>query len=157
MAAMATPVLSVERVIPATPEAVFALLSDAARHAEIDGSGTVKGTDSPSEPLSLGSEFGMSMQMGIKYSTVNRVVEFEPNARIAWQTLVGPSVLRRFVTGRTWRYELEPVEGGTLVRETWDTSTEAALSRPFIAPAAGKTKVAMERTLERIEKVLSAA
>ena len=25
-----------------------------------------------------------------------------------------------------WRYELEPVDGGTLVRETWDISREAS-------------------------------
>ena len=36
--------------------------------------------------------------------------------------------------GRIWRYELEPVDGGTLVRETWDISQEASLSKPLVSP-----------------------
>ena len=35
-------VVSVERVIPAGPAAIFALVADASRHPEIDGSGTVR-------------------------------------------------------------------------------------------------------------------
>ena len=38
--------------------------------------------------------------------------------------------------GRIWRYELEPVDGGTLVRETWDISQEAGLSKPLVGPGA---------------------
>ena len=33
---------TVERTIPAPPEAIFALLADPSRHHEIDGSGSVK-------------------------------------------------------------------------------------------------------------------
>ena len=33
---------SVERVIPAPPEAIFALLADPSRHHDIDGSGSVR-------------------------------------------------------------------------------------------------------------------
>ena len=66
----------------------------------------------------------MSMKMGVPYSMVNTVVEFEENRRIAWQTR--PDRFGQLVGGRIWRYELEPVDGGTLVRETWDISQESA-------------------------------
>ncbi|MHB8593961.1 MAG: hypothetical protein ACYDB3_06445, partial [Acidimicrobiales bacterium] len=46
-------VLSVERVIPAAPEAIFALVADAARHPDIDGSGTVI-RSKPGAPERLG-------------------------------------------------------------------------------------------------------
>ena len=41
---------------------------------------------------SLGSTFGMSMKLGVPYSMTNTVIEFEPDRRIAWQTvLAGPA------------------------------------------------------------------
>ena len=43
------------------------------------------------ERLGLGATFGMSMHLGISYSMVNTVIEFEENRRIAWQaTIPGP-------------------------------------------------------------------
>src|SRR5579884_3278253 len=77
--------LTVERVIAAPPEAIFRLLADAGSHARIDGSGTLKGAKEPSQQLTLGSRFGMSMRQGVPYSVVNEVVEFEDNRRIAWR------------------------------------------------------------------------
>jgi uncharacterized protein YndB with AHSA1/START domain len=149
--------VSVSRVIPAPAEAIFDILADPGRHQEIDGSGTVQGAHSATpRRLKLGDTFGMSMRMGVPYSTRNVVVEFEDNRRIAWRTLAAP-LLTLLFTGRTWRYVLEPVEGGTRVTETWDISTEAALSRPLVrAKMTTSTRTAMERTLERIEQVLSA-
>lgn len=90
------------------------------------------------------------MKLGAKYSTRNEVVELEENRRIAWRTLA-PFLLNRLVTGRTWRYELEPVEGGTLVRATWDISTEAWPGRLAVRRMAGSTK----RNLERMEEVVT--
>jgi hypothetical protein len=97
----------------------------------------------------------MDMKIGASYSTRNEVVELEENRRIAWRTLA-PAPLSSFFTGRTWRYELEPVEGGTRVRETWDISTEAFPGRPFVRRMAGSTKRNMERTLARIEELVTA-
>ncbi len=149
-------VVSVERVIPAPPEAIFALVADANRHKDIDGSGTVVEAKGDPEPLELGSTFGMSMKMGLPYSMVSTVVEFEPNRRIAWQTR-GPGKVGALVGGRIWRYELEPVDGGTRVRESWDISEEAALTKPLVKLLASKeTAKNMAATLERIEAVLAA-
>jgi len=147
----ASDVESVERLIPAAPERIFALIADPTRHQEIDGSGTVRGTKQASEKLALGSEFGMSMKLGVPYSMVSTVIEYEEGRRIAWQTR--PPVGRKLAGGRIWRYELEPVDGGTLVRESWDISQEVV--KALVRPARGKTRKAMAATLERIEQVLA--
>jgi uncharacterized protein YndB with AHSA1/START domain len=146
--------VSVERVIPAPPEAIFAYLVDPAKHAEIDGSGSVVAAKGGSQQLGLGDTFGMSMKLGVPYSMQSTVVELEPNRRIAWQTR-GPGPIGRRVGGRIWRYELEPVEGGTRVRETWDISQESPLTKPLVKLAGGKTGKAMEATLARIEALIT--
>ena len=146
--------VSVERLVPAPPERIFDLLVDPARHLDIDGSGTVMRARSGGRRLALGDSFGMDMKLGARYSTRNEVVELVENERIAWRTLA-PHPLSLLFTGRTWRYELEPVEGGTLVRETWDISTEAWPGRPAVRRMAGTTRRNMERTLARIEELVT--
>lgn len=148
-------VVSVERIIPAPPESIFAILRDPARHREIDGSGTVRDAKGESQQLELGSSFEMSMKMGLPYSMVSTVVEYETDRRIAWQTR-GPTPLGRYVAGRIWRYELEPVDGGTLVRESLDITQESAISKPIVRKGADSTRRNMTATLERIEAVLTA-
>ena len=111
-------VVSVERIIPALAERIFPLLADPARHREIDGSGTVRDVkpgSAPSEPLKLGSKFGMKMKMGLPYSMESTVIEFEENRRIAWQTRP-PGIFANLGGGRIWRYELEPADGGSDAR-----------------------------------------
>ena len=150
--------VTVQRLIPAPAAAIFDLLADPSRHPQIDGSGTVIApTSAGSRRLGLGDTFGMSMKLGVPYSTRNVVVEFEPDRLIAWQTLAA-APLDKVVTGRVWRYELEPVEGGTIVRETWDISREAPLSRPVVRRMmASSTRENMARTLERIASVVAEA
>jgi len=131
-------------VVPVPPAEVFALLADPRRHAEIDGSGTVQGVVDGPDRLELGSTFSVSMQMGASYRTRNRVVEFEPDRRIAW---------KHFAPHR-WRYELEPVEGGTRVTETWDASRYTALTflpvRALGFPA--KAQRGIDGTLQRLRE-----
>lgn len=147
-------VATVERLVHAPAERIFALLADPARHQEIDGSGTVKGTPQGSQQLRLGSTFGMSMKMGIGYTMQNTVVEFEENALIAWQPRPTLSVVGWFIGGRIWRYQLVPQEGGTLVRESWDISQER---QPWaVRGLRSKTVDSMTKTLERIAKVVEA-
>ncbi len=152
--AEAQDVESVERVIAAPPEAIFAYLVDPAKHREIDGSGTVRDAKGEPQTLVLGSTFGMSMKMGLPYSMVSTVIEYEENRRIAWQTN-GPTRIGKLVGGRIWRYELEPVDGGTLVRESWDISQESAATRSIVRKGAAKTKKDMAKTLERIADLVT--
>jgi hypothetical protein len=104
-------VVSVDRVINAPAASLFAVVSDATRHPEIDGSGALVGAKAGApHQLAMASTFGMSMKLGVPYSMSNTVIEFEQDRRIAWQTvLAGP--LGRFVGGRIWRYEFEPATG----------------------------------------------
>src|SRR6478609_9115046 len=111
--------VSASTTIAASPEVVFSILADARQHVRIDGSGTVRGALSAPDRLELGSEFGMDMKMGAPYKIKNRVVEFEEGRLISW----------RHIGAHRWRYELEPVEGGTKVTETWDLSHCNAVTR----------------------------
>jgi len=143
---------SVERVIPASPEAIFAVIADPMRHHEIDGSGTVRDAKNVPARLELGAKFGMSMKLGVPYSMSSTVIEFEDGRRLAWQTWPPNAFAAKFLGGRIWRYELEPVDGGTLVRESWDISQERI--KLMVEPARKKTKQAMAATLERLESVV---
>jgi uncharacterized protein YndB with AHSA1/START domain len=154
--------VSVERVINAPASEIFALIADAGKHSSFDGSGTVDHTVSDtagraasgedSQPLSLGSTFGMSMRgrpesLFLPYRTTNTVIEFEPDRRIAWKTTIGPGGL---IGGRIWRYELEPAKGGTLVRETWDVSQDRQRPMLKLGSMPRQAEDGMRATLERI-------
>ncbi|MCU1429556.1 MAG: Polyketide cyclase/dehydrase [Actinomycetia bacterium] len=145
----------VERFIAAPPEAIFALIADPRRHHDIDGSGTVREAKDVPETLQLGSKFGMAMKLGVPYSMVSEVVEFEPNRRIAWQSRPAGAIGAKFGGGRIWRYELEPKDNGTLVRESWDISQERI--KAIVRPARKKTREAMASTLERIEQIVTSS
>jgi uncharacterized protein YndB with AHSA1/START domain len=143
-------VVSVDRVINAPPGPIFAVVADATRHPEIDGSGQlVKAKEGAAQHLTLGATFGMSMKMGVPYAVTNTVVEFEQDRRIAWQTvLAGP--LGRLLGGRIWRYELDPVDGGTKVTESWDLSQDKQaffLKNPKVGQ---HTAASMSKSLDRL-------
>jgi uncharacterized protein YndB with AHSA1/START domain len=150
---MGDTVVSVERVIKAPAADIFAIVANPSRHPEIDGSGSVKQLKQGApEQLALGTTFGMSMKLGVPYSMSNRVIEFEPNKRIAWQTtFAGP--LGRFIGGRIWRYELEASGGDTLVRETWDITKDKQRFMLKAGPVGKQTKDAMTKTLERLAEM----
>ncbi len=140
---MADKVISVERVIKAKAQEIFDLLADPKMHPVLDGSGTVKkaGSNNP-ERLSLGAKFGMDMRIGAPYKIRNKVVEFEEDKLIAW---CHPA-------RNIWRYELEPVDGGTRVQESFDWSK--ARSPGLFLKVSGflkRNRAGMEKTLENLE------
>ena len=146
---MSEQVVSVSRVINASPEAIFEVLADPTRHAEIDGSGMVQKLHGESNQLELGSKFGMEMKMGfVPYKMTNTVVEYEPDRLIAWQHLFH----------HRWRYELEPVAesdgGGTKVTESFDWSTARSPKALELAGYPKKHPANMEATLERLASVV---
>lgn len=147
-------IITVERLIDAPAERIFDLLADPNRHTEFDGSGTVKGINAEAPArLSLGATFSMGMQLGVKYTMVNTVTEFEENRRIAWVPKPSGGRGAKYVN-RVWRYELEPTDGKTLVKETRDISDEGI--RWFLRYAdSGRTRRNMEKTLERIEQIVT--
>jgi uncharacterized protein YndB with AHSA1/START domain len=140
----ATRSISVSRLISAPPTRVFDVLADPRQHAFLDGSGSVSSVKDAPERLALGSTFTMHMRMGLGYVTRNRVVEFEENRRIAWHHFA------KFL----WRYELEEVNGGTMVTESFHFDRPWA----FVIIAMGfpeRNRFAMEATLHRLEEFVT--
>lgn len=139
---------SASTTIAAPPATVFAILSDPRQHPRIDGSGTVRASISGPERLELGSEFGMDMKQGGKYKIKNRVVEYEPDALIAW----------RHVGTHRWRYELTPTaDGDTAVTETWDLTRCVLPLRLGLSALFGtRTQKALDATMVKLKAAAEA-
>lgn len=140
-------IVSVERVIPATPEQIFELLADPRNHSAFDGSGTVKAANvgAPTR-LSLGAKFGMDMKMGPSYKIENEVVEFIEGKQIAW----------RHMGHHVWRYILEPVTGGTKVTEQFDYAKMRVKVVLYLLRQIPKNEKSMIKTLENLENHFTA-
>lgn len=134
-------------VVVAAPAAeVFALLADPHRHHEFDGSGSVGSAVTGPERLGLGDRFGVAMKIKVPYHVTNEVVEFEPDRRIAWC---------HFAKAR-WRYELEPVAGGTQVTETFDYGdAPLAWGMELIGFPKGNAR-SIRDTLRRLQEIFGA-
>lgn len=133
--------ISTSRVIAAEPQKLFDVVADPSLHHVIDGSGTVRGVRGGSRKLALGDRFSTSMRIGVPYVISNRVVEYEEGRRIAWA----------HIGGWRWRYEFEPVEGGTRVTETFDWSQSRAKPYVRLMRWGERNLPNMERTLARLE------
>jgi uncharacterized protein YndB with AHSA1/START domain len=151
-------VVSVERDIAAPADKIFEILADPDRHHDIDGSGSVRDAKNNPSRLTMGAQFGMSMHLGVKYSTLNEIIEFDDGKRIAWQTRPAGHLQGRFFGGRIWRYELEPSTTGTLVRESWDISQEKPPVKSLLRLSKTKehTRSSMEKTLANIATLVEA-
>jgi uncharacterized protein YndB with AHSA1/START domain len=161
---MGDDVVTVERIIRAPAEEIFELIGDPSRHHLFDGSGTVRVPTNAPPQLFLGAKFNMRMKMGFPYTMTNEVIEFDEGRRIAWQPRPAFPLARR-LGGRIWRYELEPVAGGTRVRETWDITQERWIfrwARGFAVGAPGfrfmatptRARDSMTATLQRIDDLV---
>lgn len=137
--------------VQAPASTIFDVLADPAQHPLIDGSGTVQGTVAGPSRLSLGSEFGMSMRIGMPYRIENTVVEFEEGRLIAW----------RHFNGHRWRYELEPMPAGdgsdgeaTIVTETFDGRTARVPASLLLINAYSNNQIAIAKTLVRLKELV---
>ena len=134
-------------VVDAPPGVVFDLLADPRRHADIDGSGSVRTQVRGPQRLSLGARFGMRMHLAVPYVITNTVVAFELDRVLAW----------RHVGRHVWRYDLEPVADGTLVTESfgWGSSLAPWVLELLKAPA--KNSRSIEQTLPRLKALAEKA
>lgn len=109
--------------IAASPQVIFNILANPHRHADADGSQTIRANISGPDRLVMGSKFGMKMRLGINYRITNTVVEYQENSLIAWRHM-----------GRwRWRYELKDVGNGqTEVTETFDGSFAPWLAQRWL-------------------------
>lgn len=113
--------IAVSRRIPASADKLFTLLSDPARHPDIDGSGMLRGAVSPRPVTSVDDDFVMEMhhdEFG-NYEMINRVVAFEPGRRIEWT----PERIGAEPGRYRWGWQLTP-DGpyATVVTESFDCS-----------------------------------
>ncbi|MDN5861555.1 MAG: SRPBCC family protein, partial [Pseudonocardia sp.] len=121
--------IQVSKVINASPKEIFALLSDPARHPDLDGSGMVRGVEGDPQPLiAIGQSFTMNMHQDAlgDYRMVNSVTAMVPEARIGWEPRMDPTCELASklgdmqVGGHTFTFDLRAVDGGTKVTETYD-------------------------------------
>ena len=143
--------VSATTVIDAPPATVFAILADPRQHSRVDGSGSVGSViEGPDRLTAKGDTFAVNMRMfGLPYRIENKVVEFEPDRRIAW---------RHFGAHR-WRYELTPTDdGGTTVTETFDYSRYNAVGARVIELTRfpSRNRRGIEQTLGRLKQAAEA-
>jgi hypothetical protein len=134
-------IVSASRFIAADSSQIFELLADPARHAVIDGSGSVLAPKSSApQRLSLNATFGMSMKKGAPYKITNTVVEFVEGMQIAW----------RHFGGHVWRYILEPTNGGTNVTEQFSYGTSKFPLGLKLAGYVRNNERDMRKTLDKL-------
>ncbi len=137
--------VSKTRFIKATPEAIFEVLANPAKHSLIDGSGSVQSAqEGGPATLVMGTEFGMNMKIGVPYKMQNTVVEFEFGRLIAW----------RHFGGHRWRWQIAPADGGAMVTETFDWSTAKSQFFIELARYPSRNAKSMEKTLVRLAELL---
>ena len=109
---MADDSVSATTVINAPAEAIFAVLTDPAKHAAIDGTGWVCETVDSKPLTAAGQIFRMSMyhpnHPDGNYQTANRVQVFDPPSTISWETGYDPGDGTLRFGGWFWRYDLTP-------------------------------------------------
>lgn len=117
---------SATRVIDASANDIFAILSDPSRHAETDDSGMVVSADTDAKLEKVGDIFVMNMtKEDGDYQTRNEVFAFQDNKIIGWKNL--KNLTADVEVGAKWLYELES-EGAdsTRVTLTYDRSEIAS-------------------------------
>ena len=134
-------------IINAPVSKVFDVIANPKMHPIIDGSNSVRFVIKGPSRLTLGSKFGMSMEIGIKYRITNTVVEFEENKLIAWRHL-----------GRwIWRYELKEISPTqTVVIESFDGTTTPFNVWLKARKAYLYTQKAVAKTLVRLKEYCEA-
>ncbi len=118
-------VVEVVEVLPAPPARVFALLTDVERMAGLGPEHShAQWRD---DRRGVGAVFvGSNERDGRGWNVPCHVVEHEPATRFAWSTgdPEQPSA--------TWSYQLEPVEGGTLVTQVFRHGPGFTYLRRFV-------------------------
>lgn len=136
----------VQVVVPVPAAALFELLADPRRHAEIDGSGRVMG-DVDARPITAtGQVFTMAMSDPTRgdYRTDNEVLALEPDRLIAWSsTEAGQPQI-----GVRWRWQLDPAgPGRTTVVHTYDWTN---VSDPEAGAFPRVPAVALRQSIRRL-------
>lgn len=118
----------VSRKIAAPAAEIFKILTDPARHLDIDGSGLLQDSSGNSIISGIGDKFTVRLYNPLtsNYETRSEVVEYERDRRLAWEpTHIAYSLPedQQWVGthfGQRWTYALEPIDSATtLVKEIY--------------------------------------
>jgi uncharacterized protein YndB with AHSA1/START domain len=147
--------ITVQRTIPASSDAVFDVLSNPERHAELDGSGFVLGDEKSDRIQGTGDVFTMNMtgpHMGGDYQTENHVTGFAKNHLIAWQT----APAGQEPPGWQWVWELES-EGSDSTHVTltydWSNVTDPDLLKQISFPLVSEQQ--LETSLDNLGQAVT--
>jgi uncharacterized protein YndB with AHSA1/START domain len=145
----------VSKEISASPDAVWALVSDLTRMGEWSpenqGGEWVKGATGPA----VGAQFkGRNSNGKRSWSTTVKVVEFDPPRKFSFSLMVGRSAWC------DWVWEVAPSGHGTLVTHSWvDRRSKFANwlggKVSGVTDRAGHNRANMERTLEALANSLT--
>ena len=135
--------MEVERVtasttIEAAPETVFAVLADPSAHADIDGTGWVRGSRHGDRITAVGQVFRMAMyhenHPDKDYKIANLVEVFDEPRAIAWKPgTESPETGELSFGGWIWRYDLEATgPSRTTVTLTYDWSAVGPEVREYL-------------------------
>jgi len=149
--------VSVERTIAASPETLYAMVSDITRMREWSPENTgARWVGESHEPV-IGARFRGSNQLGWrKWSTTAHVVAATPPAHFAFEVRVGPIRVSR------WEYRFEAAGDGCRVVETW-TDQRSKWVLPFSGLASGvhdrptHNAETMRITLEQLDQAARSA
>ncbi|MGI8434938.1 MAG: SRPBCC family protein [Nocardioidaceae bacterium] len=149
--------ITVQRDIPASATKIFAVLSDPRHHAELDGSGFVRGVDKADRITGVGQKFRMNMtgdHMGGDYQTDNVVTGFDPGKLLAWQTAPAGNE----PPGWEWVWQLDPQDAdSTSVSLTydWEKVTDPDILSKVSFPLVSETQ--LDDSLNSLAEVASGA
>ncbi len=129
--------LTASTTIPADPQAVFAVLADPSSHADIDGTGWVRGAEDGDRITAPGQVFRMAMyhpnHPDGDYRIANLVEVFDEPRAIAWKPGTESEGGELSFGGWTWRYDLEATgPSQTRVTLTYDWSAVGPEVREYL-------------------------
>ena len=116
--------LTVQRTIAAEPAAIFEILATPSGHVAIDASGMLMSAEGD-RVTAVGDRFDVHMDreslndypLG-EYTVSVVISRYEPDRAVAW-TIDG---VMQPPIGHVYGYELEPIDGGTMVTSYYDWS-----------------------------------
>lgn len=148
-----TPSVSVERTIAASPDAVWALISDVTRMGEWSPETTACEWLGGASRPATGAKFKGRNSSGTKsWSTVCEVTECEPGRTFSFLVKGGPFPVA------TWEYRIDPADDGCRVVEEWTDRRNLFLRKTSklvsgVDDRAAHNRTGMETTLAQLAAV----
>jgi uncharacterized protein YndB with AHSA1/START domain len=150
---------SEQATINASPEAIFAIVSDLGSHANLAGSGEVKTVRRVDDlgALGVGATFEADESIKVMGKTTNmvatsKIVEYDPPTLVSWTSMPSvPPIPRRI----QWWFRLTPVEGGTDVVHECEVDfgrTNVLWRLPYKAMRGGAVRRGMRKTLDNLRE-----